>query len=55
MKTNLNDFSVLSKDILFMLIDHFNYSISKINNYDELQEEEKNIISREALNKITLT
>lgn len=54
MKTNLNGYNTLSKDILFMLIDYFNYSVSKINNYNELQEEEKNIISKEIFNKIKI-
>ena len=40
MKTNLQA-DDLTKDILFMLIDHFNYSIRDVNSYEELTEDEK--------------
>jgi len=52
MKTNLQA-DDLTKDILFMLIDHFNYSIRDVNSYDELTEDEKLIIPRDTFNKIT--
>lgn len=52
MKTNLQA-DDLTKGILFMLIDHFNYSIRDVNSYDELTEDEKLIIPRDTFNKIT--
>lgn len=51
MKTNLN-VNNLDADVLFALIDHFNYSIADINSYDELTEKEKMIISEDTWNKI---
>lgn len=52
MKINISERAV-SVDVLFMLIDHFGYSIKDINSYDELTEEEKNFISRDTFDKIT--
>ena len=54
MTTNINDLILLDKDILFALIDYFKYSIKHINNYSELTEEEKDIISEDTWNKIVL-
>lgn len=38
---------------LDMLINHFNYSIKDINSWDELTNEEKQIIDRELFNQVT--
>ena len=42
MRTTL-DTRNLQQDVLFMLVDHFNYSVKDINSYDELTDEEKRI------------
>ena len=54
MKVKINELTQLDIDILFALIDYFKYSIKHINNYSELTEEEKDIISEDTWNKIVL-
>ena len=51
MRTTL-DTRNLQQDVLFMLVDHFNYSVKDINSYDELTDEEKRIISEDTWNRI---
>lgn len=51
MKTILDSRNI-TQDVLFMLIDHFNYSIKDIDSYEELTTEEKMIISKDTWNKI---
>ena len=45
---------LIYKDVLFALIDHFKYSVKDIDSYSELTDEEKNIISEDTWNKMTL-
>ena len=54
MKVRINELIPLDKDVLFALIDHFKYSIKDINDYSELTDEERNLISKDTWNKITL-
>lgn len=54
MKVKINEVIPLDKDILFTLIDHFKYSVQDINDYSELTDKEKNIISKDTWNKIIL-
>lgn len=51
MRTTL-DTRNLQQDVLFMLVDHFNYSVKDINSYNELTDEEKRIISEDTWNRI---
>lgn len=44
----------ISSDVLFMLIDYFNYHIRDVKNFEDLSEDDKRIISRNTLNKIIL-
>lgn len=53
MKTNL-DHRFINEAILFMLIDYFNSHIKPIKDYSDLSEEDKNIISSEIFNAITI-
>lgn len=41
-------------DFVTMLLDHFQYSIKDISSYDELTAKEKEIISRDLFNNITI-
>lgn len=52
MRVRINK-NLLEEDVLFALIDHFKYSVADVNSYDELTEEEKNIISEDTWNKMT--
>lgn len=52
MKVSL-DIRNLENDVLFALIDHFAYSMSKIDNYNQLTDQEKYIISEDTWNNIT--
>ena len=54
MKVKINELTLLDKDVLFALIDHFKYSVKDIDSYSELTDEEKNIISEDTWNKIVL-
>lgn len=54
MKVRINELIPLDKDVLFALIDHFKYSIKDINDYSELTDEERNLISEDTWDKITL-
>lgn len=54
MKVRINELIPLDKDVLFALIDYFKYSIKDINDYSELTDEERNLISEDTWDKITL-
>lgn len=54
MKVNL-DARNIDKDVIFALIDHFSYSVSNINSYEELAEKEKYLIAKDTWNKMTYT
>ena len=54
MKVKINELTQLDRDILFALIDHFRYSVKDIDSYSELTNEEKNLISEDTWNKMTL-
>lgn len=41
-------------ELITMLLNHFQYSIKDINSYDELTAEEKQIISEDLFNSITI-
>lgn len=43
----------ITDEVLNILINHFNYSIENIDNYDELTPEEKKVISKRTFNLIT--
>lgn len=44
----------LSYKQMQLLIDHFNYSIADINSYDELTDIEKEIMSKEQFDALTI-
>ena len=54
MKVKINELTQLDRDILFALIDYFKYSIKDINDYSELTDEERNLISEDTWNKMVL-
>lgn len=43
-----------SKDVIAVLINHFNYSMSDIKSYEELTDKEKKFIPRKIWDKIML-
>lgn len=43
-----------NKDVLAILINHFNYSMKEVNSYDELTDSEKKFIPRKIWDKIML-
>lgn len=46
----LRPFKCVSGSFIKLLVEHFNYSISDINSYDELTDKEKEIIPEELFN-----
>lgn len=43
-----------NKEVIAMLVNHFNYSIQDIRNYDELTDKEKKFIPKKMWDKIIL-
>lgn len=43
-----------SKDVLAILINHFNYSMSELKSYEELTDKEKKFIPKKLWDKIML-